>query len=46
MAEAAPTVQLLSPDGVLQSDATAEQYRPYIDALSDEQLRQFHRDMV
>jgi 2-oxoisovalerate dehydrogenase E1 component alpha subunit len=46
VAEAATTVQLLSPEGVLQSDATAEQYQPYIAALSDEQLRQLHRDMV
>jgi len=46
VAETAPTVQLLSPEGVLQTGATAEQYLPYIEALSDDQLRQFHRDMV
>ncbi|MEO6943391.1 MAG: thiamine pyrophosphate-dependent dehydrogenase E1 component subunit alpha [Lacisediminihabitans sp.] len=46
MAETSPTVQLLSPEGVLQTGATAEQYLPYIEALSDDQLRQFHRDMV
>ncbi|WP_423920440.1 thiamine pyrophosphate-dependent dehydrogenase E1 component subunit alpha [Frigoribacterium sp. 2-23] len=39
-------VQLLSPTGqVVQSDATAE-FQPYVDALDDEQLRSFHRDMV
>lgn len=46
MAETALTVQLLSPEGVLQSGASAEQYLPYIEALSDEQLRRFHHDMV
>jgi 2-oxoisovalerate dehydrogenase E1 component alpha subunit len=46
VAETAPTVQLLSPEGVLQTGASAEQYLPYIEALSDDQLRQFHRDMV
>jgi len=40
------TLQLLSPTGSLvASDATAE-YLPYIEALSDEQLREFHRVMA
>jgi 2-oxoisovalerate dehydrogenase E1 component alpha subunit len=40
------TIQLLSPEGSLvTSDASAE-YLPYIEALSDEQLREFHRQMV
>src|ERR1700709_2409538 len=40
------TLQLLSPDGsIVESDATAE-YLPYIQALSDDQLREFHRVMV
>ncbi|PRY68004.1 pyruvate dehydrogenase E1 component alpha subunit [Glaciihabitans tibetensis] len=40
------TIQLLNPEGSLvTSDASAE-YLPYIDALSDEQLREFHRQMV
>jgi pyruvate dehydrogenase E1 component alpha subunit len=40
------TLQLLSPAGaVVPSDATAE-YQPYIDALDDSQLREFHRIMV
>jgi pyruvate dehydrogenase E1 component alpha subunit len=40
------TIQLLSPEGALvTSDATAE-YLPYIDALSDDQLKDFHRHMV
>jgi 2-oxoisovalerate dehydrogenase E1 component alpha subunit len=39
-------IQLLSFDGVLQSnDATAE-YLPYIEALGDDELKQLHRDMV
>src|SRR4051812_13052470 len=40
------TVQLLSPEGTLvENDVTAE-YLPRIAALSDEQLREFHRHMV
>jgi pyruvate dehydrogenase E1 component alpha subunit len=40
------TLQLLSPTGsIVESDATAE-YLPYIEALSDEELREFHRVMV
>ena len=40
------TLQLLSPAGELvESDATAE-YVPYLDELSDAQLREFHRVMV
>jgi 2-oxoisovalerate dehydrogenase E1 component alpha subunit len=40
------TLQLLSPTGALvESDRTAE-YLPFIEALSDEQLREFHRVMV
>ena len=40
------TLQLLSPDGSLvESDAAAE-YLPYIEKLSDAQLREFHRVMV
>jgi 2-oxoisovalerate dehydrogenase E1 component alpha subunit len=46
MSYTAATVQLLSPEGVLvESDASA-QYFPYVAALSDEQLREFHRQMV
>lgn len=46
MSYTAETVQLLSPEGTLvESEASAE-YLPYVEALSDEQLRQFHRDMV
>ena len=46
MPYSAATVQLLSPDGtIVQSDASAE-YLPYIEALSDSQLREFHRHMV
>ena len=40
------TVQLLSTEGkIVTSDAAAE-YLPYIDQLSDDQLRDFHRNMV
>ena len=40
------TVQLLSTDGtIVESDASAE-YLPYIEALSDDELREFHRHMV
>ncbi|MEP6480781.1 MAG: thiamine pyrophosphate-dependent dehydrogenase E1 component subunit alpha [Rhodoglobus sp.] len=46
MSYTAATVQLLSEKGTLvKSDAAAE-YLPYIDKLSDEQLREFHRQMV
>jgi 2-oxoisovalerate dehydrogenase E1 component alpha subunit len=46
--QAAPetAVQLLSPDGSLRLTDAAAEYLPYIDALSDGELRQFHRDMV
>jgi 2-oxoisovalerate dehydrogenase E1 component alpha subunit len=40
------TIQLLSPTGErVDSDASAE-FQPYVDALTDDQLRAFHRDMV
>src|ERR1700712_880643 len=40
------TLQLLSPAGtIVTSDATAE-YLPYIEALSDDHLREFQRVMV
>ena len=46
MSYTAATVQLLSPEGTLvTSDATAE-YLPYIEKLTDQQLRDFHRQMV
>ena len=46
MSYTAATVQLLSPEGKLvTSDATAE-YLPYIEKLTDDQLRDFHRQMV
>jgi len=46
MSYTAATVQLLSPEGTLvESDATAA-YLPLVEALSDEQLREFHRQMV
>ncbi len=46
MSYTAATIQLLSPEGSLvDSDAGAE-YRQYIDELTDDQLREFHRQMV
>jgi 2-oxoisovalerate dehydrogenase E1 component subunit alpha len=46
MPTTAETVQLLSPEGTLVADAGAEEYQHYIDELSDETLRKFHRNMV
>ncbi|MHB1171294.1 MAG: pyruvate dehydrogenase (acetyl-transferring) E1 component subunit alpha [Lacisediminihabitans sp.] len=46
MAETAPTVQLLSPEGVLRTGESADEYLPYIERLSEDQLRRFYRDMV
>ncbi|MBC7725191.1 MAG: thiamine pyrophosphate-dependent dehydrogenase E1 component subunit alpha [Burkholderiaceae bacterium] len=46
MAETVETVQLLSADGVLQQGAAADEYLPFIDALGDDDLKRFHRDMV
>ncbi len=46
MAETAQMVQLLSAEGVLQDGPVADEYRPYIEALDDELLRRFYRDMV
>ncbi len=46
MSYTAATVQLLSQEGTLvTSDATAE-YLPLIEKLSDDELREFHRQMV
>lgn len=46
MSTTSATLQLLSPAGSLvESDANAE-YLPYIEKLSDDQLREFHRVMV
>ncbi|WP_207455265.1 thiamine pyrophosphate-dependent dehydrogenase E1 component subunit alpha [Desertivibrio insolitus] len=45
-AQPSATVQLLSPEGTLRNDAQAEEYLPYIQALTENQLREFHRHMV
>lgn len=46
MAYTAATIQLLSPEGVLvENDVTAE-YLPHVAALTEDQLREFHRQMV
>lgn len=39
-------VQLLTAEGRFQPSASADEYLPYIDALSDEQHQRFYRDMV
>ncbi len=46
MAESAQMVQLLSTEGTLTTGDAAAEYLPFIEALTDEQLQQFHRDMV
>ncbi len=40
------TLQLLSPEGTLVTSDAAAEYLPYLERLSDEQLRAFHRTMV
>jgi 2-oxoisovalerate dehydrogenase E1 component alpha subunit len=42
----APTVQLLTPAGELSPTPEAEPYLPLIEALTDAELEQFHRDMA
>ena len=39
-------VRLLSPDGTFAPTAAAEQYLPFIEDLTEAELRQFYRDMV
>ena len=47
MAEPAPTLQLLAPNGTLNTaDPAVAEYLPYIEGLSDDQLKKFYRDMV
>ncbi|MEP6479218.1 MAG: thiamine pyrophosphate-dependent dehydrogenase E1 component subunit alpha [Rhodoglobus sp.] len=40
------TVQLLSPEGTIVSSDAGAEFQPYVDALTDDQLREFHRQMV
>ena len=42
----APTVQLLTPEGVLRPTAESEPYLPLIEALDDTALERFYRDMT
>ncbi|MFP7761787.1 thiamine pyrophosphate-dependent dehydrogenase E1 component subunit alpha [Marisediminicola sp. LYQ85] len=37
---------MLSTEGTMSVTGASEEYLPYVEALSDEQLRRFHRDMV
>jgi 2-oxoisovalerate dehydrogenase E1 component alpha subunit len=46
VAESETMVQLLSPEGVLCTHGSAAEYLPYIDALTDDALRTFYRDMA
>ena len=46
MAYTSATIQLLSPTGSLVASDTNEKYLPLVEALSEEQLREFHRQMV
>jgi 2-oxoisovalerate dehydrogenase E1 component alpha subunit len=46
MAYTEATLQLLSPTGSLVENDRSAEYLPYIEALSDDQLREFHRVMV
>ncbi|MDO7883142.1 thiamine pyrophosphate-dependent dehydrogenase E1 component subunit alpha [Antiquaquibacter soli] len=46
MAYTPATLQLLSPAGELVASEETAEYLPLIEALSDEQLREFHRQMV
>src|SRR6187402_3794660 len=40
------TIQLLSPEGTLVENDVNAEYMPLITALTDEQLLEFHRQMV
>lgn len=40
------TLQLLAPDGTRVHSEATEQYLPYVEALTDEQLREFYRTMT
>jgi 2-oxoisovalerate dehydrogenase E1 component alpha subunit len=44
--EAQGMVQLLTPSGELSTDGVAAEYLQYIDALDEQRLERFHRDMV
>ena len=46
MSYTAATVQLLSPEGTLVSSDASAEYLPYVENLTDDQLREFHRHMV
>ena len=46
MAYTSATIQLLSPAGAIVTSDENEKYLPLIHAFTDEQLREFHRQMV
>jgi pyruvate dehydrogenase E1 component alpha subunit len=41
-----PAIQLLAPDGTLTQGEAAEEHLPAIEALTDDRLERFYRDMV
>lgn len=45
-AESTPTVQFLTPEGELVTSAPAEEYAPYLERLTDDDLRAFYRHMA
>ena len=46
MSYTAATVQLLSPEGTLVENDVTAPYLPWIEKLSDDQLKYFHRHMA
>jgi pyruvate dehydrogenase E1 component alpha subunit len=46
MSQASATIQLLSPDGILLHDDATAPYLPLIEGLDEQQLLDFHRQMV
>ncbi|MDO9398067.1 MAG: thiamine pyrophosphate-dependent enzyme [Herbiconiux sp.] len=44
--QAAPTVQFLTPEGVLAPSESAEEYASYLDRLGETELRRFYRQMA
>ncbi|MCI2956777.1 thiamine pyrophosphate-dependent dehydrogenase E1 component subunit alpha [Agromyces atrinae] len=41
-----PTIQLLTPEGVIEPSEHADRYLPLVEALDDEMLGRFYRDMA
>ncbi|PJJ65327.1 thiamine pyrophosphate-dependent dehydrogenase E1 component subunit alpha [Compostimonas suwonensis] len=45
-AQETPTVQFLSPEGVLEPNDSAAEFASYLDRLGEDDYRRFYRDMV